>query len=74
MFVKGAIWNMAIDMPAEKVEISSWAYFMNDGEFGSHRPIFIISCGLCPDRDNAHAPPERSKWVSTRISGIPLPG
>ena len=74
MFVKGEIWLIDVDVPAEKVEICYWMYSMNDSEFGSHRSIFIISCGLCPDKDYAHAPPERSEWVSTRLSGIPLPG
>ena len=74
VFVKGKIWLMAVVMPAEKVEICSWMYSMSDSEFGADRPIFIISCVLCPDRDNAHSPPERSEWVSTQISGIPLPG
>ena len=73
MFVKGEIWLMAVDMPADKVDICSWMYSMNDSEFGAHSPIFIISFDFCPDWDNSHAPPECSEWVSTRISGIPLP-
>ena len=74
MFMKGAIWIMALDMPEEKVEIFSWMYSMNDSEFGAHRPIFIVLCGLCPDMENAHAHQERNKRLSTRLSGIPLPG